>query len=239
MFASDRSTARTVGWLFLGTFAFSIPGLLLYGPVLNDPDYVLGAGTETQISIGAFLEVMLILCNIGTAVVLYPVARRYSPRLALGYVASRVFESAAIVTGIMSVLSVLSLRDGFAASDPATLSVAEGSLVAFHDWSFLFGPGFCAAIGNGLILGTLMLRSGLLPRRIALLGPIAGSFAFVAAAGALLGVYELQSGPQFLLTVPEMIWEFTFGVVLITRGFAGSSARSAPTATPTVATAAA
>jgi hypothetical protein len=227
--SSDTSTARLVGWLFIGTFVFSIPGYLLYGPVLDHPDYVLGGGHDTRIALGAFLEILTAICNIGTAVALYPVARRHSHRLALGYVATRVLESTVIVAGIVSVLSVVTLRQQFAGTgtDAETLTVAGQTLVAFHDWTFLLGPGFCAGIGNGLLLGSLMYMSGLLPRRLALLGLVGGGLAFVAATGALLDVYDRQSTPQFLLTVPEMIWELTFGVVLVTKGWAGQ-ARTRP-----------
>jgi len=239
--ASDRKTARIVGWLFIGTFVFSIPGYMLYGPVLDHPDYVLGGGHDTQIALGAFLEVLTAICNIGTAVVLYPVARRYSHRVALGYVATRIVESTIIVAGIVSVLSVLTLRQQFAGAgtNAETLTVAGQTLVAFHDWTFLLGPGFCAGIGNGLLLGYLMYASGLLPRRLAAFGMIAGSFALVAATGALLDVYDRQSAPQFLLTVPEMIWEMTFGIYLIAKGFTSPAARRGPgarrTATPAAA----
>jgi hypothetical protein len=77
---SDRKTARLVGWLFLGTFIFSIPGYLLYGPLLDDPKSVIGAGHDTQITVGALLEIVTVICNIGTAIAVYPVARRYAPR---------------------------------------------------------------------------------------------------------------------------------------------------------------
>ena len=225
--ASDRRTARIVGWLFIGTFAFSIPGYLLYGPVLDHPDYVLGSGHDTQITFGAFLEILTAICNIGTAVALYPVARRHSHRVALGYVATRILESTVTVAGIVSVLSVLTLRRQFAGAgaDPDTLTVAGQTLVAFHDWTFLLGPGFCAGIGNGLLLGYLMYVSGLLPRRIAVLGLVGGTFAFLAATGALFDVYDRQSAPQFLLTFPEMIWEMTFGIYLVAKGFTSSAVR--------------
>jgi hypothetical protein len=216
---SERTTARLVGWLFIGTFVFSIPGWLLYGPVLEEPGYVLGAGHDTQIGIGAFLEILTAVCNIGTAVALYPLARRYSHRLALGYVTVRVLEATIIVVGIVSVLSVLTLREAFTGADAGAFTVAGQTLVAFHDWTMLLGPGFCAAIGSGFILGSLMLRTGLLPRRVASLGLVGGTAAFVAATGALLGIYEPQSGAQILLTVPEMIWELTFGIYLIAKGF--------------------
>jgi hypothetical protein len=222
---SERKTARLVGWLFIGTFVFSIPGYLLYGPVLDHPDYVLGAGHDTQVTLGALLEILTAICNIGTAVALYPLARRYAPRAALGYVAVRIVESTIIVAGVISVLSVLTVRQQFAGADEQTLTIAGQTLVAFHDWTFLLGPGFCAGIGNGLLLGFIMYTSGLLPRRLAAFGMIAGSFAVVAATGALFDVYERQSGAQLLLTFPEMIWEATFGIYLIARGFTSSSAR--------------
>jgi len=225
--ASDRRTARIVGWLFIGTFVFSIPGYLLYGPLLEHPEYVLGGGHDTQITLGAFMEILTAICNIGTAVALYPVARRHSHRVALGYVATRILESTIIVAGIVSVLSVLTLRQQFAGTgtDAATLTVAGQTLVALHDWTFLLGPGFCAGIGNGLLLGYLMYTSGLLPRRIAMLGLVGGSFALVAATGALFDVYERQSATQFLLTFPEMIWELTFGIYLIAKGFTSPAMR--------------
>jgi hypothetical protein len=225
--ASDRRTARLVGWLFIGTFVFSIPGYLLYGPVLDHPDYVLGAGHDTRITLGAFLEILTAICNIGTAIALYPVARRYARRAALGYVAVRIVESTIIVAGIVSMLSVLTLRQQFAGADAETLTIAGQSLVAFHDWTFLLGPGFCAGIGNGLLLGYIMYVSGLLPRRLAIFGMVAGSLAVVAATGALFDVYERHSAPQFLLTFPEMIWELTFAIHLIAKGFTSPRARRA------------
>ncbi len=227
MTISDRKTARLVGWLFLGTFIFAIPGYLLYGPLLDHPNYILGAGHDTQITVGALLEILTAICNIGTAIALYPLARRYAPRAALGYVALRIVESTIIVAGVVSVLAVVTLRQQFAGTgaDPATLTVAGQSLVAFHDATFLLGPGFCAGIGNGLVLGFIMFTSGLLPRRLAAFGMIAGSLAIVAATGALFGVYEPQSGPQMLLTFPEMVWELTFGIYLIAKGFTAAARR--------------
>jgi hypothetical protein len=176
MSAADERTARIVGWLFVGTFVFSIPAVLLYGPVLNDRDYVLGGGHDTQIFLAAFLEILTVICNIGTAVALYRVGKLYNPGVAIGYVASRIVESTMIVAGIVSLLSVVTLRHDLAGTgaDPAALTAAGRTLVAFHDWTFLLGPSFCAGIGNGVLLGHLMFRSGLIPRRLATLGLVGG-----------------------------------------------------------------
>ena len=87
--------------LFLITFVTSIPAaLLLYAPVLDDPDYIVGAGADTGVPLGAFLEVLLIIANIGTAVVLFPILKRQNEALALGFVTARVIECAFIAVGI-------------------------------------------------------------------------------------------------------------------------------------------
>ena len=237
MTMSDRTTARLVGWLFLGTFLFSIPGYLLYGPLLDNADYVLGGGKDTQITVGALLEILTAICNIGTAVALYPLVRRYTPRAAIGYVTLRVVESTIIVAGIVSVLGVLTLRQQFAGTgaDAETLTIAGQSLVAFHDATFLLGPGFCAGIGNGLILGYILYRSGLLPQRLAVFALTAGAFCVIAATGVLFDVYAPQSAPHMLLTFPEMIWELTFGVYLVAKGFTTRRAEPRHASVPAVA----
>jgi len=224
--SSDQRTARIVGWLFIGTFVFSIPGLLLYGPVLHHHGtYVLGGGHDTQIAFGAFLEILSAICGVGTAVALYPVAKRQSEGFALGYVAIRIVETTIIVAGIVSIMAVVTLRHDLAGTgaNAGTLSIAARSLVAVKDWTFLLGPGFCSGIGNGLILGYLMYRSGLVPRRSAQFAMFAGVCAFIAATGALFDVYDKQSAPQSILTIPEIIWEAFFGIYLVVKGFKASS----------------
>lgn len=224
--SSDQRTARIVGWLFIGTFVFSIPGLLLYGPVLHHHGtYVLGGGHDRQIALGAFLEILTAIAGIGTAVALYPVAKRQSEGLALGYVAIRIVESTIIVAGIVSIMAVVTLRQDLAGTgaDAGTLSIAARSLIAVKDWTFLIGPGFCSGLGNGLILGYLMYRSGLVPRRSAQFAMFAGACAFLAATLALFNVYDKQSTLQGILTIPEIIWEAFFGIYLVVKGFKTSS----------------
>ena len=73
----DQKRARVFGVLFLVTFATSIPALALYQPVLDDPiGYIAGAGDDRQIFFGALLELLLIIANIGTAVVIFLIVRR-------------------------------------------------------------------------------------------------------------------------------------------------------------------
>lgn len=217
---SDRRAARIFGWLMLLTFATSIPALLLLDPVLNDADYILGGGGwDSQIAFAAWLEIILVIANVGTAVVLFPIARRYSETLALSWVASRIIEGVAIMIGVIAVLATLTLRDDLAGTDGESLFIVGDALVAIKDWSFVMGPNFCVAVGNGMILGWLMYRSGLVPKKLAILGLIGGPALFVAATLAVFDVWEPTDSAYSVLVIPEFFWELLLGIYLIVKGF--------------------
>jgi hypothetical protein len=216
----QQQRARIFGVLFALTFITSIAAFLLYDPVLNDADYILGDGADTRVQLGALCEIFLAITNIGTAVVLWPIVKRQSETLALSYVASRVVESTIITVGLISLLSVVTLREDFAGAgaDAGSLSIAGESLVAIHDWTFLLGPGFCVGV-NGLLLGYLMYRSGLVPRPIAVLGLIGGPVIFASAIAVLFGAYEQTEGAHFILSLPEIAFEASITIYLLVKGF--------------------
>jgi hypothetical protein len=214
----QQKRARIFGVLFALTFVTSIPALILYDPVLNDANYILGSGSETRVQLGALFEVFLAIAGIGTAVVIWPIVRRQSQTLALGYVAVRTVESIMILVGAISLLSVVTLRQDLAA-DAAGLDAVGRALVAIHDWTFLLGPAFCAGLGNGLILGYLMYRSGLVPPRMALIGVIGGPLSVVGATFVLFDAWEQTDPTQFLFTIPEIVWEASLAIYCIWKGF--------------------
>ena len=108
----DQKRARWFGVLYLITFITSIPAALLYRPVLDHPvAYIAGAGHDKRVLFGAVLELLLIIANIGTAVVIFPIMRRFSEELALGYVTARIVECTFILVGIVSVLGIITLQE--------------------------------------------------------------------------------------------------------------------------------
>src|SRR5215207_10734260 len=219
---NPQKIARVTGVLFVITFITSIPAaLVLYVPVLSNPEYIAGAGgADNGVFLGASLELLLIIANIGTAVALWPVLKRVNESLALGYVTARVVECAFIAVGILSLLTLVTLRQEAAAgADAGSLLTVGQSLVALHDWTFLLGPGFVVGIGNGLILGYLMYTSRLVPRGMAVLGLIAGPVLLARFVGILFGVFEPISVLGGLMVVPEFLWELALGIWLTVRGF--------------------
>ncbi|MDX6517724.1 MAG: hypothetical protein QOF50_570 [Gaiellaceae bacterium] len=220
----DQKRARVFGVLYLITFATSIPALFLYEPALRDPvGYIAGAGHDNRIFLGALLELLLIIANIGTAVVIVPIVRRKSEELAIGYVTARIFECTFILVGIVSILGIVTLRQQVAGASEGTVAY---TLAAIKDWTFLLGPGWVVGWGNGLILGYLMYRSELVPRRAAWLGLVGGPLIIISGTAVMLSGNHPGStlrGLQGIATAPEFVWELFLGVYCTLKGFRPSS----------------
>jgi hypothetical protein len=225
-----QRTGRIFGWLFIGTFVTSIPARLLFihgvGASWTNMHFVAGSTSTASLKLGGVLEFGLIVTQIGTAVVIYPLAKRQSETIALGYVTARIMESVFAAIGIMSILSVVSVAGPLSGTRGvgATALIAQGnSLVHTYEWAFEWGPGLVAGIGNGLMLGYLMYRSGLVPPRMALLGLVGGPLLIVNFLLILTGAYKNGQGPSGILTLPEAAWELFLGVYCAWKGFRSPS----------------
>jgi hypothetical protein len=227
---AERRYASWAGWLMAATFVTSIPALLLYHDVLNHTDFILGSGNETRVEVGALLEILQAVAQIGVAVVMFPIIRRMHERLALGYVASRTVESTVVVIGAVALLSILTLRDDLASpigANHESLDVAGRTLVEIHDRMFLLGPGFCVGV-NGLLLGYAMYSTGLMPSRLAMFGVVGGPLVFASSIAVLFGAYDQTDSIAGLFSLPEIIFEASFAIYLIVKGFRPSPVLTGP-----------
>lgn len=216
--STTRKLALGAGLFYLATFVFSIPALGMYDGVLNDADFVHGAGSDGGVLWGAMFEVLTGLTGIGTAVMLYPVVKRHSRPRAIGFVASRTLEAAMIFVGVLSLLAVYTLRQDFAGTDAAGLGVAAQALVAVHDWSFLLGPGVMVVV-NALLLASVLRSSGLVPRIIPTIGLVGAPVLLASSTASLFGAWDQISGPAILFALPIATWELSLGVWLTFKGF--------------------
>jgi Domain of unknown function (DUF4386) len=213
----SQSIARVFGALYLLTFVTSIAALLLFQPVLDDPaGYVANGGSDNRIFFGAFLELLLIITNIGTAVVIYPLVRRQNPVLAIAYVTARIVECTFILVGILAVLSVVTLSQQNAGGDEGAIAY---TLAALKDWTFILGPGFIVGWGNGLILGYLMYASGLMPRSLTWLGLVGGPLIIASGIASMFGGGHPHEWYQGIATIPEFLWELSLGIYPLIWGF--------------------
>ena len=211
--ADDLRHGRIFGVLFLVTFLTSIPAYLIFESVLDDPaGFIGGDGAMGWLYLAVVLEFFLVVSNVGTAVALFPIARRQNEGLAIGFVGARIMESVFIAMGIIFVLGLVTMRvDGSGTADLAAM------LKDLKDWTFLVGPGLVVPIGNGLILGYLMYRSGLVPRRMAWLGFIGGPLVFFSNLGVAFDWWERST--VMILVLPEAIWELFVGFYCAIYGF--------------------
>ena len=213
----DQKRARWFGVLYLITYITSIPALALYEPALRHPvAFVAGSGNVNNIYFGALLELLLILANIGTAVVIVPIMRRRFEDLAIGYVTARIVESTFILVGILAMLAIATLQQETAGAAEATVAY---TLAAIKDWTFILGPGWMVGWGNGLILGYMMYRTRLVPRAATWLGLVGGSLIILTGTIAMFGGGHPSGTLQGLATIPEAAWELFLGVYCTIWGF--------------------
>jgi hypothetical protein len=215
---ATRKAALAAGLFYIATFVFSIPALGLYDGVVNDPNFVLGAGSDQGVLWGGLIEIITALACIGTAVAVYPVIERYGPGRAVGFVASRTLEAAVIVTGVVAVLAVYTLRQDLAGTDAVGLTTTASALVAVKDWTFLLGPGVMPAI-NALCFATILYQSRLVPRWIPTIGLIGAPLLLLSTTGTLFGAWEQISIPSLVAVVPIATWELSVGIYMIVKGF--------------------
>ena len=227
-----RRTSMTAGILYLITFV-SIPTLALYQPVRDDAEFVLGGGSDTGVLWGAFSEVVVALAGVGTAVVLFRVVRRQSETAALGFLASRILEAAGLLVGVVSLLSIVSLRDvaSTVGADQASLVTTGHSLLASYDSAFLIS-GSLMPVFNALILGYVMYRSGLVPRILPIMGLVGAPLLLASDILIFFGVIDRVSPFALVAFLPIAVWELSLGVYLTVKGFK-PAAVAALSSTPT------
>ncbi len=208
---ASRKTSLTAGILYLLTF-ISIPTLSLYHEI-HQPDFISSSAPTSDVVIGGMLELLMALFCIGTAIVLYPVLKKQNETLALGFVAARVLEAVLIFAGVAALLTVLQLR-----TLGTEATVMSRGLVMLYDRLFLISQSFIPAI-NGLLLGTLLYQSSLVPRLLPIIG-IIGAFTLTAGDVAVLfGVIDQHAPLAGVSAIPIALWEFSLGVYLTVKGF--------------------
>jgi Domain of unknown function (DUF4386) len=217
--SSLRRTALVAGVFYLITFV-SIPTLFLYGPV-KEIDYISSSGSDTGVLVGCFLEILVAIAGIGTAITLFPVVKRQNEGMALGFVASRTLEAAMIFTGVASLLSLVTLRQDLgsaAGADAASMVSLGASHVATYNWAFTLGQSLMPGM-NAILLGTLLYRSRLVPRILPTLGLVGAPLHITAVVLTLFGAIDRVGTVAGIAVLPIATWELSLGIYLVVKGF--------------------
>jgi hypothetical protein len=210
---SLRKHSLVAGLFYLLTFV-SIPTLALYSSV-RGPTFVAGPGPDSPVILGVLLEMIVALAGIGTAAALYPVVKRQGEARAVGFVASRVLEAATIYVGIVSLMSIVTLRR--AGAGAGALATGQGLAAQYH-WTFFFAQSFIPAI-NAVLLGSLLYESRLVPRWLPVLGFVGATLLVASWFAILFGFFEAISPTAAVTALPIAVWEFSLGIYLTFWGF--------------------
>jgi hypothetical protein len=225
---TNRMMGIIVGVLFLTA---TITGTLsdsLVGPVLNAPDYLTHVyPNRTQVTSGVLIGFLLGLAVVGIGVLLFPILKKHSEPLALGYVGIRTAEFPILLVWLISPLLLITLSQEYVeAGGPVASSFqALGAvLLALRHWTWRL-----VYLINGvatLMLATLLYRSKLVPRSISILGLIGGAVLLAGTAVAMLGLIDVDQGAGMLAVLPGGLFELVLPIWLFVRGF--SSPQSLP-----------
>jgi hypothetical protein len=217
---SFRKTALVGGILYLVTFVGSIASAILVGPALNDPAYILGAGAgaDQQIGLAAILELVNVFGLIGCGIAFFSVVKRVHEGLAIGYLATRLFEGAIITISVVSLLSIITLHQQVAAgADGGALVPVAAALVAVRNWAIVIGSNM--APFNALMLGTALYRARLVPRWMPALGLVGAPILITFVIGMILGVAQVGTPFHVVAVLPFFVWELALGLWLTFKGF--------------------
>ncbi|WP_088067482.1 DUF4386 domain-containing protein [Gottfriedia luciferensis] len=219
---SNKRAAKIVGVLFILAAVTAIIGLKLYEPILKGPNYlVIGSEHANQVTLGALMELFLVVSAIGTATTMFPILRKYNETIALWHVCFRFLEAIIITVGIISVLSLLTLSHEFVASGaPDIVSFqASGTLLkAVHDWTFMLGPLFMLGI-NTMMYSYIFFKTKLVPRAISILGMSGALLVFICALLVMFGAIDQISVIGGIMALPVAANEMILALWLIIKGF--------------------
>ena len=222
---THRTAARVVGALFIiATVPFSLAVVLLE-PVLSAPDYLTEVSlNQVRVATGALLELTNHIAVVGIAVVIYPVLRPFSERLAVGYIVARSIESVIFIIGTMHLVALLNVSHEFVAAGAPTAShfhTLGSLLLAGHDWDRAEFA-FIAFSLSALILNYLLFQARMVPRWLSGWG-LFGAALILAARILVISGLEFSSATVTMLDSPIMVQEMVFAVWLIVKGFNASA----------------
>jgi hypothetical protein len=224
---SNRKTAIIIGVLYI---AASVAGIIsvIYGPDLDSPDYLVNlSGNESQVFVGGLFEFTMALLIVGISVFLYPVLKRYSEALALGYVVFRTIELIIIIVCAISLHTLLTISQKYIideSPDSSCFQTIGTLLLAAREWG---GGAFSTIVFSlsALILNYIIYRSKLLPRWLSVWGLIGATLYLGSGFLPFLG-HETRSMIYNLLEAPLALEEMVFAIWLIVKGFNPSAIAS-------------
>lgn len=215
MNATDRKTAKTVGYLFILATAITFVAIIFMGPLLGS-SIDLGEVARNQNSIAITTMCWLILAGSVAAIgfYMYPILKKHNEGLAMGYVVFRTIEAIFIIIATVCLLAIVTLSQEFAASgtDATYYSIAVSSLMGIYDWAFKIGTLIFLGLG-GISIYYVLHKAGMVPSWLSGWGLVGATLILV------YGIFVIFGHDPAILALPIAVQEMVFAGWLIIKGF--------------------
>ena len=223
-----RTTARVVGVVYLAGFVVGIVGNGLIQSIIGAPDHLSTVSANSMmLAIGAILWLMAVAGDAAHGVLMFPVLKQHSERIAFGYLASRIVDAVFIAVSILFILLQIPLGSEYLkAVVPNTFYLQALSTLSIQANLYAYDIGMIALGLAGLMLNYMLYRAKLVPRWIAVWGLVGYAIIFCGMVSEVMG-----SGLGLVSSIPGGLWEVFMGVWLIAKGFNSSAFVSQATRT--------
>ena len=221
---SDRRAAILTGVFYIvGSVAGLISLGVFTGPILGAPDYLAGvSANEAKVILGALLELVMGVALVGMALAVYPVLKKFSARMAIGYFGARVVEFAIGILGVVSLLTLVTLSREFVGAGAPNASYFQATgklLLAVRDWGGHAVLDVAVFPLGVLMLNYLFYRARLIPRWLSGFGLIGATLYWAAGWLVMFGLIVPLESIHVGLQAPLGVQEMVLAVWLIARGF--------------------
>ena len=211
-----RTTATVVGVVYLLGFVVGIMGMGFFTSILSGPDYLSTVSAKsTLLGFAAVLWLMAVIGDAAHGVLMFPILKQHSERMAVGYLAFRIVDATFIAIMVLFVLIQIPLGSEYlkaAASDTAFLQALSTLFSQTQQYAYQIGM---SALGiSGLMLCYTLYRAKLVPGWLALWGLVGYATILIGMLSAIMG-----SGLGDLSSYLGGLWEMFVGVWLIVKGF--------------------
>jgi hypothetical protein len=227
-----RKTASVVGAVYLAGFVVGIVGNIMIKSILDAPNHlsIISASSMT-VAIGAILWFLAVIGDAGHGVLMFPVLKQHSERMAIGYLAFRIVDAVFIAVMVLFMLIQIPLGSEYLKTAAADTSFLQAlSVVSAQASQYAYEIGMSALGVSGLILCYTLYKAKLVPSWLAVWGLIGYATILVGMLSAITG-----SGLGDLSSLPGGLWEVFMGVLLIVKGFSSSAVLSQATRTANLA----
>jgi hypothetical protein len=223
-----RMTAIVVGVVYLAGFVVGIGGEILIQPLLGAPDRLSAVSANSMmIAIGAILWLMAVIGDAAHGVLMFPILKQHSERIAIGYLAARIVDAIFIAIMVLFILIQIPLGSAYvqaAAPDAFYLQALSTVFVQANQYAYQIGMSTLGV--SGLLLCSTLYKAKLVPRWLAIWGLLGYAIILCGMVSEIMG-----SGLGLVSSLPGGLWEVFMGVWLIAKGF--NTAAFVPQATRT------